>query len=91
MPSVLSASSTPSHFERSQRPATSAAWAWGMLRAWASSIAIVCSAVVRMFDCGALTTITPCAVAASVSTLSRPMPARPDDHEVPARRPARRR
>ena len=53
MPSALSASSTPSHFDRSQRPLTSAAWAWGMLRAWASSIAIVCSAVVRMFDCGA--------------------------------------
>ena len=59
MPRVLSASSTPSHFERSQRPATSAAWAWGTLRAWASSIAIVCSAADRMFDCGALTTITP--------------------------------
>ena len=37
----------------------------------------MCSAVVRMFDCGALTTITPCAVAASTSTLSSPMPARP--------------
>ena len=55
----------------------SAAWACGMLRAWASSIAIVCSAVVRMFDCGAFTTITPWVVAASVSTLSSPMPARP--------------
>ena len=54
-----------------------AAWACGMLRAWASSIAMVCSAVVRMFDCGALTTITPCVVAASVSTLSSPIPARP--------------
>ena len=77
MPSVLSASSTPSHFERSQRPAHSAAWAWGMLRAWASSSAIVCSAAERTFDCGAFTTITPCAVAASTSTLSSPMPARP--------------
>ena len=63
-------------------PSMSAAWAWGMLRAWASSSAIVCSAVVRMFDCGAFTTITPWVVAASVSTLSSPMPARPDHHEV---------
>ena len=38
---------------------------------------MVCSAVVRMFDCGAFTTITPWVVAASVSTLSSPMPARP--------------
>ncbi len=52
MPSVLSASSTPSHRLRSQRPATSAAWAWGTLRAWASSSAIVCSAAETMFDCG---------------------------------------
>ena len=59
MPSVLSASSTPSHRLRSQRPATSAAWAWGTLRAWASSSAIVCSAAERMLDCGAFTTITP--------------------------------
>ena len=84
-PSVLSASSTPSHFDRSHRPSTRAAWACGMLRAWASSIAIVCSAVERMFDCGALTTITPRSVAASTSTLSRPMPARPTTtRSVPA-------
>ena len=59
MPSVLSASSTPSQRLRSQRPATSAAWAWGTLRAWASSSAIVCSAAETMLLCGALTTITP--------------------------------
>ncbi len=85
MPSVLSASSTPSHFERSQRPATSAACAWGTLRAWASSNAMVCSAAERMLDCGALTTMTPAEVAASTSTLSRPMPARPTTtRSVPA-------
>ena len=77
MPSVLSASSTPSQRLRSQRPATSAAWAWGTLRAWASSSAMVCSAAETMLLCGALTTITPRRVAASVSTLSRPIPARP--------------
>ena len=76
-PSVLSASSTPSQRLRSQRPATSAAWACGTLRAEASSSAIVCSAAEMMLLCGALTTITPRRVAASTSTLSRPMPARP--------------
>ncbi len=59
MPSVLSASSTPSQRLRSHRPATSAAWACGTLRAWASSSAIVCSAAETMLLCGALTTITP--------------------------------
>ena len=63
-PSTLPCSSTPSHFERSQRPATSAACAWGMLRAWASSSAMACSATERMFDVGALTTMTPRSVAA---------------------------
>ena len=77
MPSVLSASSTPSQRLRSQRPATSAEWACGTLRAWARSRAIVCSAADTMLLCGALTTITPRRVAASTSTLSRPMPARP--------------
>ncbi len=76
-PSVLSASSTPSQRLRSQRPATSAAWACGTLRAEASSSAIVCSAAEMMLLCGALTTITPRLVAASTSTLSSPMPARP--------------
>ena len=85
MPSVLSASSTPSHFERSHRPATSAACACGTLRAWLSSSAIVCSAAEMMFDCGAFTTITPRAVAAGTSTLSSPMPARPTTtRSVPA-------
>ena len=38
---------------------------------------MVCSAAETMLLCGALTTITPRVVAASTSTLSRPMPARP--------------
>ena len=84
-PSTLPCSSTPSHFERSQRPATSAEWAWGMLRAWASSSAMACSATERMFDVGALTTMTPRSVAAVTSTLSRPTPARPTTwSDVPA-------
>lgn len=82
---VLSASSTPSHLERSQRPCTSALWAWGMLRASASSSAMVCSAAESTLDCGALTTITPRAVAWATSTLSRPIPARPTTtRSVPA-------
>ncbi len=77
MPSVLPWSSTPSQRLRSHLPPIRAAWAWGMLRAWARSSAMVCSAADRMLDCGALTTVTPRAVAAATSTLSRPIPARP--------------
>ena len=59
IPSVLPLSSTPSQRLRFQRPAFRSASAWGTLRAWASSSAIVCSAADSTFDCGALTTITP--------------------------------
>ena len=76
-PSVLPWSSTPSHRDRFQLPPRRSRSACGMLRAWASSSAIVCSAAESTFDCGALTTITPRRVAAATSTLSRPMPARP--------------
>ena len=76
-PSTLSASSTPPHFERSHRPAVSAAWACGMLRASARSRPIVCSAAETMFDSGAFATTIPRRVAASTSTLSTPTPARP--------------
>ena len=66
-------------------PGVSAAWAWGTLRACDSSSAMVCSAAEMMLLCGALTTITPRRVAASTSTLSRPMPARPTTiRSVPA-------
>jgi hypothetical protein len=77
MPRVLSISSTPENFERSQRPALSEPWAWGMLRASASSSAIVCSAAVTTLDSGALATMMPRLVAAGTSTLSTPTPARP--------------
>ncbi len=77
MASVLSASSTPAKRLRSQRPCTSAAWASGMRRASASMSATACSAAESMFDCGALQTRMPRAVAASTSTLSTPVPARP--------------
>ena len=58
-------------------PDLSEAFACGMLRAWASIIAIVCSAAATMFDSGALATMMPRLVAAGTSTLSTPMPARP--------------
>ena len=64
------------HRERSHVPALRAECACGVFRAWASSSAIACSAALMMLDCGAFTTITPRRVAASTSTLSRPMPAR---------------
>src|SRR4029450_903839 len=74
-PSVLPASSTPWWRSRSHRPAFSAVLACGMFRAWASMSATACSAAETMFDCGAFTTMTPRLVAASTSTLSRPIPA----------------
>ena len=77
MPSVLPWSSTPSHFERRQFPAFRSASAWGTLRACEMSRAMACSAAERMFDWGALTTMTPLRVAVATSTLSRPIPARP--------------
>ena len=48
---------------------------------------MACSATERMFDVGALTTMTPRSVAAVTSTLSSPTPARPTTcSEVPAAR-----
>ena len=85
MPSVLPCSSTPSQRERFHCPAFRSASACGMLRAWASSSAIVCSAADSTFDCGAFTTITPRRVAAATSTLSSADPGPPDDDEVGAR------
>ena len=51
--------------------------AWGTLRHRASARASVCSAAATEFDSGALTTTIPRLVAASTSTLSTPVPARP--------------
>ena len=58
-PSVFSYSSTPLYFERSHAPPVSEACACGTLRASAVSSAIVCSAAVITFDCGALATTMP--------------------------------
>ena len=85
IPSVFSYSSTPENFERSHAPPVSEACACGTLRASASSSAIVCSAAVITFDCGALATMIPRLVAASTSTLSTPTPARPTARSRAAR------
>ena len=85
MPSVFSYSSTPENFERSHLPDVSDTYAWGTLRASASSSAIVCSAAVTTFDSGALATTIPRLVAASTSTLSTPTPARPITRRLTAR------
>ena len=56
-----------------------------MFRASASINAIVCSAAATMFDCGAFATMIPRFVAASTSTLSTPIPARPMTRRLSAR------
>src|SRR5919106_1018841 len=75
-PRVLPWISTPWNRSRSQAPERRAALARGTFRASARRRAMVCSAAERMFDWGALTTMRPRRVAASTSTLSRPIPAR---------------
>ena len=61
----------------SQRPALRDAVPWGTLRASAIIMAIACSAVVMTLPSGVFMTTTPRLVAAGISTLSSPMPARP--------------
>ncbi len=76
MPTVFSNSSTPVNAERFHCPWASALCAAGMWRARLRMWPTVSSAADTMFDVGALTTITPAFVAALMSTLSRPTPAR---------------
>ena len=75
-PSVFSKSSAPVYLERAHLPLRSAACAGEIKRAEASSNEIASSAAETIFEVGAFTTITPAAVAAGISTLSRPTPAR---------------
>jgi hypothetical protein len=84
-PSVFSYTSTPPNRDRSHFPPVSDPCACGMLRASASINAIVCSAAATMFDCGAFATMIPRFVAASTSTLSTPIPARPITFNLSAR------
>jgi hypothetical protein len=69
----------------SHLPAWVEAFASGICRARANIIAMACSAVVIELPNGVFMTITPCAVAAGISTLSTPMPARPTTLSLLAR------
>ena len=83
-PSVLLLTSTPWNFDFSHLPALVEASACGIRRAIASISEIACSAVVTELPPGVFITTTPRAVAASVSMLSTPTPARPITLRPPA-------
>ena len=76
MPTVFSKSSVPVNDERFHCPSASDARAAGMCRARLRMWPTVSSAAETMFEVGAFTTITPAVVAALMSTLSSPTPAR---------------
>src|SRR5215510_7118147 len=76
-PSVLPVISTPMKRFFSHLPAWVDASACGICRASASISVIACSAVVIELPKGVFITMMPLAVAAGMSTLSTPMPARP--------------
>ena len=76
-PSVLLVISTPMKRFFSHLPAWVEASACGICRASASISVIACSAVVIELPNGVFITMMPLAVAAGMSTLSTPMPARP--------------
>ncbi len=77
MPSVLPVISTPMKRFFSHLPACVEESAWGIWRASASIRLMACSAVVIELPNGVFITMMPLAVAAGMSTLSTPMPARP--------------
>ena len=76
MPSVLPANCVPMNFLRSQRPSTRLWWAAAMFRTRPYIRASVCSAVEIVLPPGVFMTTMPCRVAALVSMLSTPTPAR---------------
>ena len=76
-PSVLPKISTPMNLFFSHLPARVEASASGICRASASISEMACSAVVIELPNGVFITMMPRAVAAGMSTLSTPMPARP--------------
>ncbi len=69
--------STPMNFDFSHLPAWVEASASGIWRATANIIAMACSAVVIELPKGVFITTTPFVLAAGMSTLSTPIPARP--------------
>ena len=76
-PSTLPVISTPMKRFFSHLPAWVEALAAGNSRASASISEMACSAVVMELPKGVFITMMPAAVAAGISTLSTPMPARP--------------
>ena len=68
----------------SHLPAWVDALAWGICLANANIMAMACSAVVMELPNGVFITITPRAVAAGMSTLSTPIPARPTTFRLSA-------
>ncbi len=76
-PSVLAKISTPMNLFFSHLPARVEVSASGICRASASISEMACSAVVIELPNGVFITMMPRAVAAGMSTLSTPMPARP--------------
>ena len=76
-PSVLPVISEPMNFDFSHLPARVDASAAGNCRATANIIAMACSAVVIELPKGVFITTIPLPLAAPISTLSTPIPARP--------------
>ena len=77
MPSFLPEISAPMNLDFSHLLAVVEICACGIWRARASNMEIACSAVVTALPNGVFITTTPEAVAAAISTLSTPIPARP--------------
>ena len=84
-PSVFPETSTPLNALRFHSPSRKEESAAGMRRAAASMSPKVCSAAATVLLSGALATMTPRLVAASMSMLSTPMPARPMAFRLSAR------
>ena len=76
--------STPMNRDFSHFPARVEASAPGICRATASIMAMACSAVVIELPKGVFITTIPLALAAGMSTLSTPIPARPMTRRLPA-------
>ena len=77
IPSILEYNSIPVYFDFSHFPRCVEVFALGIFLARDIIKAIVCSAVVIELPYGVFITIVPFAVAASISTLSTPIPALP--------------
>ena len=77
IPRVLLKISVPWYFFFSQRPSRMERAAWGIFRAMATIRDKACSAVVMVLPPGVFMTTMPRLLAAGMSTLSNPVPARP--------------